>query len=197
MAGTDRFDQWSTTYDRASLRPLYERVHAGVLELADEWRLRPRRALDVGCGTGRLLSVLAGRYDGCALVGLDRSAGMLATARPNAGCDRIAFCRADVEHLPFAERTFDLVTATVSFRHWTDQQAGIREIARVLVSGAPLVVAGPFGPARPRRWRPEHGLPAALSRGSLTRAGLRLRTVRHLSGFGPIPHITVVAATRR
>jgi malonyl-CoA O-methyltransferase len=110
MTGTDRFDQWSTTYDRASLRPLYDRAHDGVLALATEWRLRPRRALDVGCGTGRLLTALADRYDGCSLLGLDRSEGMLTSARPNASCHRIAFCQAAVEQLPFADRTFDLVT---------------------------------------------------------------------------------------
>jgi ubiquinone/menaquinone biosynthesis C-methylase UbiE len=166
MTRTDRFDRWSATYDRASLRPLYERAHDGVLQLAAEWRLRPRRALDVGCGTGRLLAAFADRHEEAALVGIDVSSGMLATARANAHYDRIVFCQAAVEQLPFADRTFDLVTSTVSFRHWNDQHAGVREIARVLDSGAPVLLAGLFGAARPSRLRPQGGLPSALCRAS-------------------------------
>jgi ubiquinone/menaquinone biosynthesis C-methylase UbiE len=197
MTGIDRFDQWSATYDRAPLRPLHDRAHEGVLALASEWRLQPRRILDIGCGTGRLLATLAVHNQSAALVGVDLSSGMLAAARLNPGCARIAFCRAAAEHLPFADAAFDLVTATVSFRHWHDQAAGVREAARVMAPGAALVIAGPFGPARPSRLLPERGLPPALSRAALHHCGLSLQTVRHLSGFGPIPHITLLAATRR
>ena len=197
MTGLDRFDQWSATYDQAPLRPLHDRAHAGVLALACEWRLRPRRILDVGCGTGRLLSTLAMENESATLVGVDISAGMLAAARLNPGCGRVAFCHAAAEHLPFADASFDLVIATVSFRHWRDKAAGVREVARVLAPGAALLIAGPFGPARPSRLVPERGLPDPLARASLHRCGLSLQTVRHLSGFGPVPHLTLVAATRR
>lgn len=197
MTGVDRFDRWSATYDRASLRPLHECAHHGVLALVAQWRLRPRRVLDVGCGTGRLLGHLAAYAENATLIGVDISAGMLATARGNASCGRIAFCQGAAEDLPFADAAYDLVTATISFRHWRDKAAGVREVARVLAPGGTLVVAGPFGAGRPLRLRPERGLPEALRRRSLARVGLRLAAVRYLPGFGPVSHLMLAAATRR
>jgi ubiquinone/menaquinone biosynthesis C-methylase UbiE len=194
----DRFDKWSKTYDRAALRPLYERAHQGVLDLAYHWKLNPARMLDVGCGTGRLLGSFAQRYPQAALVGVDRSPGMLAAARANRCSERIAFCNATVEQLPFADAVFHLVTATASYRHWTDKDAGLREIARVLAPGTPLLIGGLFGPVRTALVsRTHHGLPHPLTREALARIGMNLECVRPLAGFGPIPEITLVAAVRR
>lgn len=193
----DRFDRWSASYDRASLRPLYECAHRGVLDLAGQWRLDPRRILDVGCGTGRLLAAFADRHDTALLIGVDVSAGMLATARSNRASRRIAFCQAAVERLPFRDGAFDLAVSTVSFRHWTDQRAGLAEIARVLAPGTPFLLAGFFGPRQVSRLRPHRGLPHALTRRALTASGLTLEAVKYLPGFGPVPHITLVAARAR
>ena len=48
--------------------------------------------LDVGCGSGRLLSVLAAAHPDASLVGLDISPKMLAHAmEKTAGCPRVSF----------------------------------------------------------------------------------------------------------
>ena len=70
---------------------------------------RPRRILDVGCGTG----VLAERLNSpaSAVVGVDRSWGMLRKAQARlAGSKPTAVVRADMMALPFAAR-FDAVVA--------------------------------------------------------------------------------------
>jgi ubiquinone/menaquinone biosynthesis C-methylase UbiE len=41
---------------------------------------------------------------------------------------------------------FDLVVTTTSFDHWSDQQAGLRECARVLTPGGYLVLVDVFSP---------------------------------------------------
>ncbi|HSO56249.1 MAG TPA: class I SAM-dependent methyltransferase, partial [Actinomycetes bacterium] len=46
--------------------------------------------------------------------------------------------------LPFRDASFDLVVTTVSFDHWTDQPAGLREAARVLRPGGRLVLVDLF-----------------------------------------------------
>jgi ubiquinone/menaquinone biosynthesis C-methylase UbiE len=69
--------------------------------------------LELGCGTGRVTFPLA--RDGAAMVGIDRSAEMLARAaarkrrmRRRAG---IRLVRGDIRHLPFPDRSFPLVIA--------------------------------------------------------------------------------------
>ena len=63
---------------------------------------------------------------------------------------RIHYLHAGAEHLPFTDEMFDLVFATMTMRHWTDQAAGIAEIGRVLTPGGVLVLADVF-PSSPRR----------------------------------------------
>ena len=69
------------------------------------------RVLDLGCGSGLLSIVLAGR--GCQVTGVDFSADMLAQARANAErhgvADNVEFVQSDVHDLPFGGATFDLV----------------------------------------------------------------------------------------
>jgi len=114
----------------------------------------PRRILDVGCGTGMLLRILAQRLGPTAeetaqgtaeeLVGIDAAAGMIDTARELADDPRLAFSTGVAEHLPYPDGSFDLVVSTTSFDHWHDQGAGLRESARVLTGGGHLVLTDLF-----------------------------------------------------
>jgi ubiquinone/menaquinone biosynthesis C-methylase UbiE len=97
-------------------------------------------ALDAGCGTGFLAFELTGR--GHRVTGVDFAPAMIAQARRKA-LDRgvsIRFEEADIEQLPFAPRTFDLVIS----RHvlWTlpHPEAAIDEWIRVLRPNGRLVV---------------------------------------------------------
>src|SRR3954451_13234371 len=57
-------------------------VNATTLETLARLQLRPAdRVLDVGCGTGELLSRLAAKYPGARLAGLDPVPEMLQVAR--------------------------------------------------------------------------------------------------------------------
>jgi SAM-dependent methyltransferase len=99
---------------------------------------RPR-ILGVGCGTGANLEMLARFGDA---EGVDVSE------------DALAFCRArglnDVRHgaaesLPYADETFDLVTALDVVEHLDDDLAGLREMRRVLKpSGRALLFVPAF-----------------------------------------------------
>jgi demethylmenaquinone methyltransferase/2-methoxy-6-polyprenyl-1,4-benzoquinol methylase len=92
--------------------------------------------LDVATGTGLVAVELARRY-GCRVVGLDRSADMLAAASRRNGLIA-GLVNARAERLPFDDATFDHVTFTYLLRYVDDPEATVRELARVLKPGGRL-----------------------------------------------------------
>jgi demethylmenaquinone methyltransferase/2-methoxy-6-polyprenyl-1,4-benzoquinol methylase len=109
--------------------------------------MRPdARILDLCCGTGDLALALdrararasPGQADRhYAIVGSDFAAPMLERARlkTRSGNRRLVFAAADALLLPFADASFDLVTAAFGFRNLANYERGLAEIARVLRRG--------------------------------------------------------------
>ncbi|HEX8708508.1 MAG TPA: class I SAM-dependent methyltransferase [Pyrinomonadaceae bacterium] len=89
---------------------------------------RPR-ILDVGCGTGANLELL-GRYGDAE--GVDVSPDALAFCRQR-GLEHVR--QGAAEKLPYADGSFDLVTALDVVEHLDDDVAGLREMRRVLRPG--------------------------------------------------------------
>jgi ubiquinone/menaquinone biosynthesis C-methylase UbiE len=100
------------------------------------------RLLDVGTGTGGLLRELSRRRGRPAeVVGIDRSASMLAIAAAHELPAGWRLLSGDARRLPFPDRRFDVVTACYLL-HLQDQECRARtiaEIARVLREGARVV----------------------------------------------------------
>lgn len=89
----------------------------------------PGRLLDVGCGSGDVTAFLAARVPGSLFaVGLDVKALHLRGAP--AVVRRVV---ADVRRLPFPERAFDVVTASLFLHHFDDVElpALLTELARL------------------------------------------------------------------
>jgi ubiquinone/menaquinone biosynthesis methyltransferase len=110
--------------------------------------------LDVATGTGLVAAELAQRY-GCRVVGLDRSADMLAAASRRDGLIS-GLVNARAERLPFADATFDHVTFTYLLRYVDDPAATVRELSRVLKPGgrlAALEFGVPSSPLSFALWR--------------------------------------------
>lgn len=91
--------------------------------------------LDVGSGPAD--DVLALGADRC--VGLDRSMAMCTRARERGAL----VVRADAEALPFRDATFSGTRADRTLQHLVDPVPALRELLRVLLPGAPLVLADP------------------------------------------------------
>ena len=89
---------------------------------------RPR-ILDVGCGTGANLELLAQYGDA---EGVDISSDALSFCRAR-GLERVRQGAAEV--LPYEDESFDLVTALDVVEHLDDDVAGLREMRRVLRPG--------------------------------------------------------------
>ncbi|TMB93176.1 MAG: class I SAM-dependent methyltransferase [Chloroflexi bacterium] len=132
-----------------------------------------QRALDFGCGPGRLTQALASHFE--QVDGVDISPSMIALAeRLNQRPDRCHYHlndRDDLRH--FEDQTFDLVYSSITLQHVgpANARSYLKEFIRVLVPGGVLVfqLPGADGPApqaqgagarAPARRLP----PAALSR---------------------------------
>lgn len=93
--------------------------------------------LDVGTGPGGFPARLIGGGHRGRVVGVDQSAGMVAKAR--ATCPRVEFFQADAAALPFADESFDAVTARHMLYHVPDIPKALGEIRRVLRKGGRFV----------------------------------------------------------
>lgn len=179
----EHFEQWSRTYEQSWMqRRFFDPAHAAALNAVEATGVSPVTLLDVGCGTGRLLRDARARWRETQLIGVDPAEGMIAVAReltPEA-----VLLVGSAEALPLGDGSVDVVLSTLSFHHWRDQQAGLREIARVLRPGGRFVlvdVASPhwlarlFGNPRARDARARRTLFAA--------AGLHIVSQRSLRPF--------------
>ena len=94
------------------------------------------RYLDIGCGAGRALQIAAER--GADVSALDASGPMLDFARARTpGAD---LHRGDMESLPFAEATFDVVTAFNALQYAGNPDIALSQARRVLRPGGTIAI---------------------------------------------------------
>ena len=96
-----RFRQFVVRHDRSSMRVGTDAVLLGAWAGGDESALFPgAKILDVGCGCGLIALMVAQRFDGSQVLGLDIDTDSVVEARENAlsspFADRVDFCQADV-----------------------------------------------------------------------------------------------------
>lgn len=134
---------------------------------------RRGRALDFGCGVGRLTQALADRFD--RVDGVDIASSMVAAARRfNRHGDRCAYHVNEKTDLSlFSDGVFDLIYSRITLQHIPPDftKAYIVEFARVLRSGGVAVVHIPAGMSRLR----EVVFRAAMTKRRLTRSVAALR----------------------
>jgi SAM-dependent methyltransferase len=112
----------------------------------------PRRALDIGTGTGAAAFAVARRFPSAEVVGADMAADMLAEAKrktPLELADRVRFEQADAERLTYPDDSFDLVTLANMIPFFD-------ELERVAAPGGWLVFAFSGGAETPIYVAPEN-----------------------------------------
>ncbi len=181
-----------------TLHYFFNQKYEYPLRLLEPYLRGDEVALDVGCGDGRLMSLLAGRIG--RIVGLDHQLLPLRFARLLISQANVSLLQHDVllAPLPFAANSFDLVTAFDVIEHIPLEAvpALLSECQRVLKPGGKLVLTTPNRDnLRNRIWG--HRLPgkhyfelnSREASEMLGRAGFEVMALRGIYLPIPIPKI--------
>lgn len=146
--------------DRAG-RAVLERMNVSHAEVT-AWGLRhvaigdAFTILDVGCGGGRTIARLATLASKGKVFGVDYSEESVATSRETNAQSivegRVDVRLASVSQLPFADATFDLVTAVETHYYWPNLPGDVRECRRVLKHGGKFLVIAETYRGRRNDW---------------------------------------------
>ena len=149
------FSRHAADWDR--LRAMHvaeDEVETAVSAIASE---RPLRSLlDLGTGTGRMLSLLAPLADRA--IGIDTSHAMLSVARANlerANVRNAQLRQGDIYALPVERDGYDLVLIHQVLHYLDDPARAVREAARALRPGGRLVIVD-FAPHEQESLRESH-----------------------------------------
>ena len=144
------FSRAATNYDATAV--LQREVCSRMLERLDYIKLQPQRIMDVGSGTGWGTRQLVAKYPSAQMISLDIAIGMLQAARGTSSWwqkifsqQKTAMVCADVEALPIASNSLDMVWSNLAVQWCNDLPATIVDLHRVLkVEG--LLMFSTFGP---------------------------------------------------
>jgi len=136
------YDDWHRTLDAehedVALAPWHA---AAVPHLGD---LAGRSVLEIGCGRGSFARWVSGR-GARALTFADFSFAAVGIARRDIAsrAPEAAFLSTDIERLPFASDTFDIVCSFETLEHVPRPAAGLAELVRVTRPRGRLIVTTP------------------------------------------------------
>jgi SAM-dependent methyltransferase len=140
---------YDNTYHANAARPTKAGHDRHLVNLASKMAVTPgMQVLDVACGTGDWLSVLADR--GCVPHGTDISRKAIDVCRQR--MPKGEFHTGAAETLPYPDDSFDLVTCLGSLEHFLDQPGALREMRRVSRPGAQLLILVPNAGFPPYRF---------------------------------------------
>ena len=122
-----RFSRNAKTYDEYAVVQK-EMSHKLVSEIKVE---KPKRILEIGCGTGYLTNLIAKQFENAEILALDLAPGMIDVAKerlaPLNASGRIDFVCADAE-VAFPHGTFDLIVSNATFQWFNDPEAMAEQI---------------------------------------------------------------------
>jgi malonyl-CoA O-methyltransferase len=149
------FDRVAADYDQFAA--LEQEVGGRLMERLEFQKRVPQRIIDLGSGTGQCAHELKRRYRKAQVIALDTSLAMSQRARKRSSLLRPlqALC-ADLEQLPLAERSMDLVFSNLAFQ-WAEEFASLSSGLRRIVRPGGLVLFSTLGPDSMKEFRQAAG----------------------------------------
>src|SRR5580692_4178123 len=102
------------------------------------WSKKPKRVLDMGCGSGRWDVLVAPLV--AELVAADASREALEIAKGNVPASNVSFVECSPDTLPFPDGYFDLIFSLGVLHHLPDTQAAINNLVCKLAPGGRLLL---------------------------------------------------------
>jgi malonyl-CoA O-methyltransferase len=135
------FDRAAHTYDAAAV--MQKLVREEMLSRLNLVSMQPARILDAGCGTGHASQALMQKYPKAQLVSLDLAMGMLSKTqsintsfsqriKQSLGLSKQHLLCADIETLPLADASLDMVWSNLAIQWCNDLDAAFSDMHRVL-----------------------------------------------------------------
>ncbi len=124
------FDLYAQEYDRWYEKPFGSSVYRLELECLKPLLGGFNRAIEVGVGSGRFASALHIPY------GSDTSLELLKMAKKRG----VRVVLADAHHMPFRDKSFDLVLVVVSLCFFREPVRTLEEISRITTDGGRLLL---------------------------------------------------------
>ena len=149
-----------------------------------EWALcqlpemRPDAIIDIGCGGGMMISLLAERFPEAKIAGIDISDTSVGYAREyNKDIIASKRCRIDnasVSRIPYDDGSFDLAVSCESYFFWPDLVRDMEEVCRVVSLGGYVAITSEAYP------HPDFD---AINRDHSERYGMRLRSNAYMEAL--------------
>ena len=142
------FEKAAPSYDAAAV--LQQEVASRLVERMELMTMQPLSILDAGSGTGFVSHLLADRYPKAKITAVDLAINMLKQARNKRSFKqrwnkRFNYVNAEVENLPFADASVELVISSLTLQWCQDLPKVFSEFRRVLAPGG-LLLFSSFGP---------------------------------------------------
>jgi SAM-dependent methyltransferase len=134
-ANADRVARYAVAGNRVFYAEATRRLVMGARDLVGN-------GLDLGCGCGFSTQVLCEQVPRVVWRGVDVSSAMIDSANASLGARGVEFARAEADHLPFADASFEIVVSNFSW-HWFGKAAGL-EVRRILRPGGLFMATLPL-----------------------------------------------------
>lgn len=130
------YDGIAGGYDELYMTEQLKKMTGIITALGADVPKKNELLLDVGCGTGVSTSVW-----NCRCIGVDPSKELIKKAKQKLSkSSKNAFLVGEGEHIPFRDKSFDIVTCVTAIHNFNDVKQGILELKRVCKNRAVITV---------------------------------------------------------
>ncbi|MGM0405419.1 MAG: class I SAM-dependent methyltransferase [Thermoplasmatota archaeon] len=141
-----RYDKWNSFYDKIDNFPVIGRPQKKWKSQAIEYLdiSGDERVLDIGTGTGQILTEISSYLDKGKVIGTDISKGMLRRSKRRIEKEKIGEIASvrydDIENSRFPDNYFDRIIATFTFTTLPNPKKSAEECSRILKKDGKMIV---------------------------------------------------------